>query len=122
MRNNEIARFGISKTWYDKNIKDFLQNKNCDKQNLAGSGLKFTSDGRRNSINVSERNFTNAVEQKSQSDFSCTTDTPSQNFKTQTRDYDKEPIIIKDHAIRYNFKCYHRRDLYHYYDIDGDMR
>lgn len=99
MHNDEIARFGISKTRYDKNVKDFLQNKNCDKQNLAGGGLKFTSDGRRNSINVSERNFTNAVEQKSQSDFSCTTDTPSQNFKTQTRDYDKEPIIIKDNSI-----------------------
>ena len=102
MRNNEIARFGISKTWYDKNIKDFLQNKNCDKQNLAGSGLKFTSDGRQNSINASEQNFTNVVEQKSQSDLSCATDTPSQNFKTQTRDYDKEPIIIKDHAIILN--------------------
>mgnify|MGYP000953897014 FL=1 len=31
MRNDEIARFGISKTRYDENIKDFLQNKNCDK-------------------------------------------------------------------------------------------
>ena len=102
MHNDEIARFGISKTRYDKNIKDFLQNKNCDKRNLVGGGLKFTSDGRRNSINVSERNFTNAVEQKSQSDLSCTTDTPSQNFKTQARDYDKEPIIIKDHAIVLN--------------------
>ena len=102
MHNDEIARFGINKTRYDKNIKDFLQNKNCDKRNLAGGGLKFTSDGRRNSINVSERNFTNAVEQKSQSDLSCTTDTPSQNFKTQARDYDKEPIIIKDHAIILN--------------------
>ena len=102
MHNDEIARFGISKTRYDKNIKDFLQNKNCDKRNLVGGGLKFTSDGRRNSINVSERNFTNAVEQKSQSDLSCTTDTPSQNFKTQARDYDKEPIIIKDHAIILN--------------------
>ena len=102
MHNDEIARFSISKTRYDKNIKDFLQNKNCDKRNLVGGGLKFTSDGRRNSINVSERNFTNAVEQKSQSDLSCTTDTPSQNFKTQARDYDKEPIIIKDHAIILN--------------------
>ena len=99
MHNDEIARFGISKTRYDKNIKDFLQDKNCDKRNLAGGGLKFTSDGRRNSINVSERNFTNAVEQKSQSNLSCTTDTPSQNFKTQARDYDKEPIIIKDNSI-----------------------
>ncbi len=99
MHNDEIARFGISKTRYDKNIKDFLQNKNCDKQNLAGGGLKFTSDGRRNSINASERNFTNAVEQKSQSDLSCAADTPSQNFKTQARDYDKEPIIIKDNSI-----------------------
>ena len=99
MHNDEIARFGISKTRYDKNIKDFLQNKNCDKRNLAGGGLKFTSDGRRNSINVSERNFTNAVEQKSQSDFSCTTDTPLRNYKTQARDYDKEPIIIKDNSI-----------------------
>ena len=36
MHNDEIARFGISKTRYDKNIKDFLQNKNCDKRNLAG--------------------------------------------------------------------------------------
>jgi len=99
MHNDEIARFGISKTRYDKNIKDFLQDKNCDKRNLAGGGLKFTSDGRRNSINVSERNFTNVVEQKSQSDLSCATDTPSQNFKTQARDYDKEPIIIKDNSI-----------------------
>ena len=99
MRNDEINRFGISKTRYDKNIKDFLQNKNCDKRNLAGGGLKFTSDGRQNSINASERNFTNAVEQKSQSDFSCAADTPSQNFKTQARDYDKEPIIIKDNSI-----------------------
>ena len=99
MHNDEIARFGISKTRYDKNIKDFLQNKNCDKQNLVGSGLKFTSDGRQNSINASERNFTNVVEQKSQSDLSCATDTPSQNFKTQARDYDKEPIIIKDNSI-----------------------
>ena len=99
MNNDEIARFGISKTRYDKNIKDFLQNKNCDKRNLAGGGLKFTSDGRRNSINVSERNFTNAVEQKSQSDLSCAADTPSQNFKTQVRNYDKEPIIIKDNSI-----------------------
>ena len=99
MRNDEIARFGISKTRYDENIKDFLQDKNCDKRNLAGGGLKFTSDGRQNSINASEQNFTNVVEQKSQSDFSCTTDTPSQNFKTQTRDYDKEPIIIKDNSI-----------------------
>ena len=102
MHNDEIARFGISKTRYDKNIKDFLQNKNCDKQNLVGSGLKFTSDGRQNSINASERNFTNVVEQKSQSDLSCATDTPSQNFKTQARDYDKEPITIKDHAIILN--------------------
>jgi len=102
MHNDEIARFGISKTRYDKNIKDFLQDKNCDKQNLAGGGLKFTSDGGRNSINASERNFTNAVEQKSQSDLSCAADTPSQNFKTQARDYDKEPIIIKDHAIILN--------------------
>ena len=102
MHNDEIARFGISKMRYDKNIKDFLQNKNCDKRNFAGGGLKFTSDDRRNSINVSERNFTNAVEQKSQSDFSCAADTPSQNFKTQARDYDKEPIIIKDHAIILN--------------------
>ncbi|WP_297963774.1 hypothetical protein [uncultured Campylobacter sp.] len=62
MHNDEIARFGISKTRYDKNIKDFLQNKNCDKQNLVGSGLKFTSDGRQNSINASEQNFTNVVE------------------------------------------------------------
>lgn len=99
MRKDEIARFGISKTRYDKNIKDFLQNKNCDKRNLAGGGLKFTSDGRRNSINVSERNFTNVVEQKSQSDLSCAADTPSQNFKTQVRNYDKEPIIIKDNSI-----------------------
>ena len=99
MRKDEIARFGISKTRYDKNIKDFLQDKNCDKRNLAGGGLKFTSDGRQNSINASERNFTNVVEQKSQSDFSCTADTPSQNFKTQARDYDKEPIIIKDNSI-----------------------
>lgn len=99
MHNDEIARFGISKTRYDKNIKDFLQNKNCDKRNLAGGGLKFTSDGRRNSINVSERNFTNAVEQKSQSDLSCAADTPSQNFKTQVRNCDKEPIIIKDNSI-----------------------
>ena len=99
MHNDEIARFGISKTRYDKNIKDFLQNKNCDKQNLAGGGLKFTSDGRRNSINASEQNFTNVVEQKSQSDLSCAADTPSQNFKTQARDYDKEPIIIKDNSI-----------------------
>ena len=99
MHNNEIARFGISKTWYDKNIKDFLQNKNCDKQNLAGSGLKFTSDGRQNSINASEQNFTNVVEQKSQSDLSCAADMPSQNFKTQARDYDKEPITIKDNSI-----------------------
>ena len=102
MHNDEIARFGISKTWYDENIKDFLQDKNCDKRNLAGGGLKFTSDGRRNSINVSERNFTNVVEQKSQSDLSCATDTPSQNFKTQARNYDKEPITIKDHAIILN--------------------
>ena len=102
MHNDEIARFGISKTRYDKNIKDFLQNKNCDKRNLAGGGLKFTSDGRQNSINASEQNFTNVVEQKSQSDLSCATDTPSQNFKTQARDYDKEPIIIKDHAIILN--------------------
>ena len=102
MHNDEIARFGISKTRYDKNVKDFLQDKNCDKRNLAGGGLKFTSDGRRNSINVSERNFTNAVEQKSQSDFSCTADTPLRNYKTQARDYDKEPIIIKDHAIILN--------------------
>lgn len=99
MHNDEIARFGISKTRYDKNIKDFLQDKNCDKQNLAGSGLKFTSDGGQNSINVSERNFTNAVEQKSQSNLSCAADTPLQNFKTQTRDYDKEPITIKDNSI-----------------------
>lgn len=99
MHNNEIARFGISKTRYDKNIKDFLQNKNCDKRNLAGGGLKFTSDGRQNSINDSEQNFTNVVEQKSQSDLSCATDTPSQNFKTQARDYDKEPITIKDNSI-----------------------
>ena len=99
MRKDEIARFGISKARYDKNIKDFLQDKNCDKRNLAGGGLKFTSDGRQNSINASEQNFTNAVEQKSQSDLSCATDTPSQNFKTQARDYDKEPIIIKDNSI-----------------------
>ena len=102
MYNDEIARFGISKTRYDKNIKDFLQDKNCDKRNLAGGGLKFTSDGGQNSINVNEQNFTNVVEQKSQSDLSCATDTPSQNFKTQARDYDKEPIIIKDHAIILN--------------------
>mgnify|MGYP000989173253 FL=1 len=99
MHNNEIARFGISKTRYDKNIKDFLQNKNCDKQNLTGGGLKFTSDGGQNSINASERNFTNAVEQKSQSDLSCAADMPSQNFKTQARNYDKEPITIKDNSI-----------------------
>nr|WP_315084394.1 hypothetical protein [uncultured Campylobacter sp.] len=99
MHNDEIARFGINKTRYDENIKDFLQNKNCDKQNLAGGGLKFTSNGRRNSINVSEQNFTNVVEQKSQSNPSCAADTPSQNFKTQARDYDKEPIIIKDNSI-----------------------
>ena len=83
MHNDEIARFGISKTRYDKNIKDFLQDKNCDKQNLAGSGLKFTSDGGQNS----------------QSNLSCAADTPLQNFKTQTRDYDKEPITIKDNSI-----------------------
>lgn len=102
MHNDEIARFGISKTRYDENIKDFLQDKNCDKRNLAGGGLKFTSDGRQNSINASEQNFTNVVEQKSQSDLSCATDTPLQNFKTQVRNYDKEPIIIKDHAIILN--------------------
>lgn len=102
MHNDEIARFGISKTRYDKNIKDFLQDKNCDKQNLAGGGLKFTSDGGQNSINASERNFTNAVEQKLQSNLSCATDTLSQNFKTQARNYDKEPITIKDHAIILN--------------------
>ena len=99
MHNDEIARFGIIKTRYDKNIKDFLQDKNCNKRNLADGGIKFTSDGGQNSINASERNFTNAVEQKSQSDLSCAADTPSQNFKTQTRDYDKEPIIIKDNSI-----------------------
>ena len=99
MHNDEIARFGISKTRYDKNIKDFLQDKNCDKRNLAGGGLKFTSDGGQNSINASERNFTNAVEQKLQSNLSCATDTLSQNFKTQARNYDKEPIIIKDNSI-----------------------
>lgn len=99
MHNDEIARFGINKTRYDKNIKDFLQNKNCDKRNLAGGGLKFTSDGGQNSINASERNFTNAVEQKLQSNLSCATDTLSQNFKTQSRDYDKEPITIKDNSI-----------------------
>ena len=99
MHNDEIARFGISKTRYDENIKDFLQDKNCDKRNLAGGGLKFTSDGRQNSINASEQNFTNVVEQKSQSDLSCAADMPSQNFKTQARDYDKEPITIKDNSI-----------------------
>ncbi|MFR8440734.1 MAG: hypothetical protein ACLVCW_03230 [Campylobacter sp.] len=99
MRKDEIARFGISKTRYDKNIKDFLQDKNCDKRNLAGGGLKFTSDGRQNSINASEQNFTNVVEQKSQSDLSCAADMPSQNFKTQARNYDKEPITIKDNSI-----------------------
>ena len=99
MRNDEIARFGISKTRYDKNIKDFLQDKNCDKRNLAGGGLKFTSDGRQNSINASEQNCTNVVEQKSQSDLSCAADMPSQNFKTQVRNYDKEPITIKDNSI-----------------------
>ncbi len=99
MRNDEIARFGISKTRYDENIKDFLQDKNCDKRNLAGGGLKFTSDGRQNSINASEQNFTNVVKQKSQSDLSCAADTPSQNFKTQARNYDKEPITIKDNSI-----------------------
>nr|WP_314072214.1 hypothetical protein [uncultured Campylobacter sp.] len=99
MHNDEIARFGISKTRYDKNIKDFLQNKNCDKRNLAGGGLKFTSDGRQNSINASEQNCTNVVEQKSQSDLSCAADMPSQNFKTQARDYDKDPITIKDNSI-----------------------
>ena len=99
MHNDEIARFGISKTRYDENIKDFLQDKNCDKRNLAGGGLKFTSDGRQNSINASEQNFTNVVEQKSQSDLSCAADMPSQNFKTQARDYDKDPIIIKDNSI-----------------------
>lgn len=102
MNNDEIARFGISKTRYDKNIKDSLQNKNCDKRNLAGGGLKFKSDGGQNSINAREQNFTNVVEQKSQSDLSCAADTPSQNFKTQARNYDKEPIIIKDHAIILN--------------------
>lgn len=102
MHNDEIARFGINKTRYDKNIKDFLQDKNCDKQNLAGGGLKFTSDGGQNSINVSERNFTNVVDQKSQSDLSCAADTPLRNSKAQARDYDKEPIIIKDHAIILN--------------------
>jgi len=56
MRKDEIARFGIIKTRYDKNIKDFLQNKNCDKQNLTGGGLKFTSDGGQNSINANEQN------------------------------------------------------------------
>ena len=99
MRKDEISRFGISKTRYDKNIKDFFQDKNCDKRNLAGGGLKFTSDGRQNSINASEQNFTNVVEQKSQSDLSCAADMPSQNFKTQARDYDKEPITIKDNSI-----------------------
>jgi len=99
MRKDEIARFGISKTRYDKNIKDFFQDKNCDKRNLAGGGLKFTSDGRQNSINASEQNFTNVVEQKSQSDLACAADMPSQNFKTQARDYDKEPITIKDNSI-----------------------
>jgi len=99
MHNDEIARFGISKTRYDKNIKDFLQDKNCDKRNLAGGGLKFTSDGRQNSINASEQNCTNVVEQKSQSDLSCAADMPSQNFKTQARDYDKDPITIKDNSI-----------------------
>lgn len=99
MRNDEIARFGISKTRYDENIKDFLQDKNCDKRNLAGGGLKFTSDGRQNSINASEQNCTNVVEQKSQSDLSCAADMPSQNFKTQARDYDKDPITIKDNSI-----------------------
>ena len=89
MYNDEIARFGINKTRYDKNIKDFLQDKNCDKQNLAGGGLKFTSDGGQNSINVSERNFTNVVDQKSQSDLSCAADTPLRNSKAQARDYDK---------------------------------
>lgn len=62
MHNDEIARFGISKTRYDKNIKDFLQNKNCDKRNLADGGLKFTSDGGQNSINASEQNSINVVE------------------------------------------------------------
>ena len=102
MRNDQIARFGINKTRYDKNIKDFLQNKNCDKRNLAGGRLKFASNCGQNSINANEQNFTNVVEQKSQSDLSCAADTPSQNFKTQARDYDKEPIIIKDHAIILN--------------------
>ncbi|WP_299086405.1 hypothetical protein [uncultured Campylobacter sp.] len=99
MRNDQIARFGINKTRYDKNIKDFLQNKNCDKRNLAGGRLKFASNCGQNSINANEQNFTNAVEQKSQSNLSCAADTPSQNFKTQARDYDKEPIIIKDNSI-----------------------
>ena len=102
MNNDEIARFGISKTRYDKNIKDFLQNKNCDKRNLAGGGLKFTSNGGQNSINAREQDFTNVVEQKSQSNLSCANDTPLRNYKTQARDYDKEPIIIKDHAIILN--------------------
>nr|WP_315056696.1 hypothetical protein [uncultured Campylobacter sp.] len=102
MNNDEIARFGISKTRYDENIKDFLQDKNCDKRNLAGGGLKFKSDGGQNSINAREQNFTNVVEQKSQRGLSCAADMPSQNFKTQARDYDKEPIVIKDHAIILN--------------------
>ena len=62
MHNDEIARFGISKTRYDKNVKDFLQNKNCDKRNLADGGIKFTSDGGQNSINASEQNSINVVE------------------------------------------------------------
>ena len=102
MHNDEIARFGISKTRYDKNIKYFLQDKNCDKRNLANGGLKFTSDGGQNSINANEQNFKNVVEQKSQRGLSCATDMPSQNFKTQARNYDKEPITIKDHAIILN--------------------
>ena len=38
----------------------------------------------------------------------------------KTRDYDKEPIIIKDHAIILNAII--GSILYHYYDIDGDMQ
>lgn len=66
---------------------------------MAGGGLKFKSDGGQNSINAREQNFTNVVEQKSQSNLSCANDTPLRNYKTQARDYDKEPIIIKDNSI-----------------------
>ena len=97
-----------------------------------------------NDANLSSKNFKNTnfdhTDPKSQADYLCGANFRDTNLKS-TNLNSKDQVKFQNlnsggissrgaktretdnhKRPRYNFKCYYRRDLYHYYDIDDGLR